>query len=817
MRTASETMSGKKQEAKKFESKYGYFTKDGREYVITRPDTPRPWINVVCNGDFGFVVSQTGSGFTWLDNSNLSRVTRWEQDLIKDEWGKYIYIRDNKTGEFWSATWKPCCPDFDFYEARYGQGYVILTSVFKGIRAVITMFVDRDEPVEILNLALTNESEKERNLSLFSYFEFCLGNAGDTHREFQKTFIETEIDREYGAIYGKKRSALVPGFISTGLSEIPVEAFHAAWPKPVAYDSDKEAFFGRYGNILAPRAVREGKLLNTDGRWVDSVASLQNDVTLKPGETKTVIYTIGAARIKETSAHDRFRKLIAKYRSEETVKKELERFKALWNDFVDKSSIETPDEALNFMTNVWLKYQAIAGRLWARCAYYQSSGGIGFRDQLQDSLVFLPLKPELTRKQILLHAEQQFEDGTVHHWWHPDTGKGAVTHMTDDLLWLVFIALHYIDETNDETILDEIAPFLPGHTGEVKRGSIYDHCIRAMDKVLSRWSPRGLPLIGEGDWNDGLSHVGVRMKGESVWLGHFFYWILKQFAPICGKRGEPERMKNYLDRAEKLKAAINEHAWDGEWYIRATRDDGRPLGSKSCKGKEGGVIFLNAQTWAVFHGTATPERAKQAMASCEKHLFREYGALLFTPAYTKADPTIGYLSRYAPSIRENGGVYTHAATWAVQALCTMRNGDLAFEVYRRMCPIVRGLNPDLYFVEPYATPGNVDGPDSPNFGRGGWTWYTGSGAWMFRAGMNYIVGVRPVREGLMIDPVIPKSWKKLSAKRFFRGATYKIEIENPKGVSSGVKQVTVDGKAIEGNIIPPAGDGKEHSVKVVMG
>ncbi len=796
---------------KKFESKYGYFTQDGREYVITRPDTPRPWVNVMCNGDYGAIESQTGSGFSWRDNSNLSRITRWEQDLIKDSWGKYIYVRDQESGDFWSATWKPCCPDFEDYQVRHGLGYSVLKSRYQDISIEKTIFVTVKDPVEIWRVKVKNEGEQARKLSLFTYFEWCLGNAADTHREFQKTFIETEIDENHNAIYGRKRPALVPGFISSGLSESPLEAFHAcANIKPAAYEGDKEAFFGRYGEIQAPKAVREGHLNNTHGKWVDSIASLQVDVELEAGEEKTVIFTLGESRSRKEELQ-----IINKYSSEEVIEEALGEVKKMWDSLVNPTWIETPDESMNFMTNIWLKYQAISARLWARCAYYQSSGGFGFRDQLQDCQIFFSSKPELAKKQILLHAEQQFPDGTVFHWWHHGTKMGAITEMSDDLLWLDYITLNYIDETNDEAILDIKANFLPDKkTKKVTQGTLYDHCMRAIDCVLGRWSKRGLPLIGEGDWNDGMSHVGIRWKGESIWLGHFLYGILTRFVPIIEKRGDKKRAKEYAKRAEALKQAINKHAWDGKWYIRATRDDGRPLGSKACKE---GKIFLNAQTWAVMTGTATPERAKQAMESAEKHLFREYGPLLFTPAYTKTDPTIGYLSRYAPSVRENGGLYTHAGTWAVVAESILRKGDAAYQVYKSFNPILRGLNPDHYLCEPYVTPGNVDGPDSPHFGRGGWTWYSGSGAWYAVVILNWLLGIRPTREGLLMDPVIPKDWPGFKAKRLFRGATYHIEVKNKNGKGQGVTEVIVDGKSQTSPVVKPFPAKSEHRIQVILG
>ncbi|MBU9888331.1 MAG: glycosyl transferase family 36 [Candidatus Omnitrophica bacterium] len=795
---------------KKFASKYGYFTPDGREFVITRPDTPRPWVNVISNGDYGTIETQTGSGFSWRDNSNLSRITRWDQDLIRDSWGKYLYVRDRDNGDFWSGTWKPCMPQYDFFEVRHGQGYSVLTSKLNGIRFEKTVFVDVEDPVEVWKVVLTNETSRKRRLSLFSYFDWCLGNWADTHREFHKTFIETHYDRRNGCLHGIKRAPLVPGFISTGMTERPLQGFHASNPKPAGFDGDKESFLGRYGEPHAPAAVVEGRCRDSEGKWGDAAASLQVDVALGPKESKTVIFMLGSTRTGEES--DR---ILKKYSNLKTADIELKKVKALWDSFVHASEVETPDEAMNFMTNTWMKYQAISGRLWAKCGYYQSSGGYGFRDQLQDCQIFFATRPELAKKQILMHAARQFPDGTVHHWWHHGTNIGAVTNCSDDLLWLDFITLNYLDETADTSILDTDVKFLPDpKTQEVTSAPLYDHLTRAIDKVLTRFSPRGLPLIGECDWNDGLSHVGLKWKGESIWLGHFLYGILDRIAPLMEQRGDGAKAEGYRDRARSLKDALNKEGWDGGWYLGATRDDGRPLGSKSC---ETGKIFLNCQTWAVITGVADQDRARIVMDAAAKWLYKKYGPLLLTPGYNKTDATIGYITRYAPSVRENGGLYSHAGTWAVQAEAMRRDGDKAYQVYKSFNPAVRGLEPDLYYCEPYVMPGNVDGPDSPNNGRGGWTWYTGSAAWYAVVVLNWLLGVRPEADGLRIDPAIPKKWPGFKMKRLFRGTTYVIEVKNPDQTGQGVKELRVDGKRQTVNLVPDLRDGGTHRVEVILG
>ena len=794
-----------------FANGFGYFVDKGDEYVITRPDTPKPWVNVISNGDYGLIISQTGGGYSWRTHAKFNRLTRWKQDLVKDEWGKYIYLRDNDVGDFWSLTWKPVCRPPKRYECRHGLGYTTISSLNAGIESTVTLFVPLDEPLEVWYVRLHNRSDRPRHLSLFSYFEWLLGVAPDWHREFHRLFIETRFDAALGAILASKRLWELPG------RELPSAsggrwnrswdyiAFHAASPPPSGFECNKEAFLGMYGSLQSPRAVLQGHSLQMDGPWGDPIGSLRVDVSLAPGEEKAIIFTLGA--VEELSEAER---LVAKYRDVKAAQEALAKVKDFWHEFLSPLWVETPDRAFDIMNNTWLKYQAISGRLWGRTGYYQPEGAYGFRDQLQDCQIFLLIgRPDLTLKQIRQHARHQFQDGTVYHWWHPIAETGAVTRMSDDLLWLPFVTIGYLKETADFAALDVVEPYLDG--GE---GSLYDHCRRAIDRALSRFSPRGLPLIGEGDWNDGMSAVGCEMKGESVWLGHFLYVILGEFARIASRRGEEETAARYTARAEGLRASINEHAWDGEWYIRATDDEGRVLGSRQCAE---GQIFLNAQTWAVIAGTATPERAKVAMEAVEGLLEQEYGPLLFYPAYARVDARIGYLTRYAPGMRENGGVYTHAATWAVLAECLLGRGDAAYRMYRKMCPIYRGLAPERYQAEPYVTPGNVDGPDSACFGRGSWTWYTGSAAWMLKVGIEGILGVRPVYEGLLVDPCIPSHWDGFRVRRVFRGAVYEIEVQNPDHVSSGVAEVVVDSHRQEGNVIPSFGDGRTHTVKITLG
>ncbi|MEM2679594.1 MAG: hypothetical protein QXU01_04180 [Candidatus Hadarchaeales archaeon] len=791
------------QEQRLLSNKYGYFTKNGREFVITRPDTPAPWVNIICNGDYGLAISQAGSGFSWRGNSALARLNIWHQDLIRDEYGKYIYVRDDENGEFWSLGWKPCCPDFEKYEVVHGLGYTEIKSARSGLDCSMLVFVPIGEPLEIWRVKLRNSSARSRAISLFTYLEWCLGNGMDTHREFHKTFIETEYITDLNCIFAKKRPLPTPRYISTGQPEIPLEAFHSVNMKPEGFEGDKLSFLGRRGDIRRPAAVESGRLSGNVGKFCDSIASLHVRIHLKPGEEKTIIFLLGAEK------REKIESLIRKYHDPINVEEALRKVIDFWENLVSGILVETPDNAFNILINYWLKYQALSGHMWARTGYYQCSGAYGFRDQLQSSLIALPLDPEITKKQILLHACAQFQDGAVYHWWHPGTTIGMRTNISDNMLWLPYILTFYLEETDDYKILEEKVPYVDG-----PEDTILNHCLKAIDLALSRFSPRGLPLIGAGDWNDGLSAVGLQWKGESIWLGHFLYGLLKRFAKVCRKVGLNEKAALYERRAEELKEKINEYGWDGEWYWRASKDDGSLIGSKTC---EEGRIYLNAQTWAIINEIAPPERVDKIKQAIEKYLLMDYGPLLLHPAYTKPDNTIGYITRYAPGLRENGGVYTHAGTWCILAYCKLREAEKAYDIFRRMCPPLRALDADAYQAEPYVLPGNTDGPTAKNYGRGSWTWYTGSAAWMFKVCTEWILGIRPVEKGLLIDPCIPKSWKRFRVIRKFRGAIYEIEVENPEGVNTGVREVILDNKKLAEPVIPSIGDGKIHKIIVRMG
>jgi len=795
---------------KKFATKYGSFSENGKEYVIATPRTPRPWINVISNGDYGMTVSQTGSGYSWRTHAQLNRLTRWEQDLIKDEWGKYIYLRDEK-GNVWSAGWKPVCAEPDAYRCRHGLGYTILESKNFGIETELLMFVPRDEPMEIWQLTLRNRSRKTRTVSLTTYFEWGLGQAPDWHREFHKSFIETEYDSKAGAIFATKRLWEVPTERGHWNTNWPFVAFHASSMKPSSYDTDKESFLGMYGNQAMPASVGEKQLAKRKGNWLDPCASLRNGIRLKPNQEATVIYTLGCGDSRPHAAD-----LAARYRSKDAVQAAFSKVSEHWAMLLDTVHVTTPDDAMDLMENTWLKYQAISGRIWGRTAYYQTGGAYGFRDQLQDSQLWLPIDPGRTKQQLLLHARHQFSDGTVYHWWHPMSEIGLRNDISDNLLWLPFVTNAYLQETADFSILDLAEPFVD----VAHPASMYDHCTRAIEKALGRFSQRGLPLIGAGDWNDGLSAVGLDMKGESIWLGHFIHRILHDFADVARRRNDIERSERYRAHAHTLREKLNTLAWDGEYYYGATLDSGGKLGSKE---NEEGSVWLNPQTWAIIGQVSDRDRSEQVFDVVEKKLEFEIGPLLLYPAYRTPDKYVGYLTRYSPGMRENGGVYTHAATWAVIAAAMLGRGASAHRLYTKINPVHRGKKADVYCAEPYVTPGNIEGPDSAFFGRGGWTWYSGSAAWLFKVGLEWILGIRPTVEGLLVDPCIPSMWKGYRVKRTFRGAVYNIEVRNPERVECGVKEVWVDGRVLGAAMgprrttLPLFQPETAHDVVVVLG
>lgn len=708
---------------------YGHFDPRDGSYVVTSPRTPRPWINVLANDRYGVVLSQAGSGFSWFDNCQLFRISRWEQDLVQDNYGRYVYVTDLDAPESsWATTLKPTGVDVPGETVRHGLGFSDFCRTYHGIETRQTVFVPREDAVEVWILRVANRSERTRRLRLTSYLEWHLGGIGDWHREFHRLFMESRSEGD--VLLAWKHPGLEEG--RRERLETPIHAF-VAWPgRPeTRWITDKLAFLGPAGSLVRPVALADPPAPSTTPRWDDPIAAGMVEISLEPGEEQFLTFVIGAAP-------DAGRALaLARKYNVAAADQELAATKSHWRDLCRTPASQSGDPAIDLMVGTWLPYQAVAGRLKARCAYYQQGGAYGYRDQLQDSLMLLDIDPSETLAQLKRHADAMYEDGGVRHWWHPETSIFVESRHSDTCLWLAFGLLEYLDATGNVAALDTPCRFLDRFTQKPgTESTLLKHALRGVDRALERRSPRGLPLIGAGDWNDGLSHAGIDGKGESVWVAMFLFHILTRLQPVLTDLGRPEFAARYAAEANALRRAVEEHAWDGEWYIAGTRDDGKPFGSRTCSE---GRIFLNPQTWAVISGIGSPERTARAMQSVREHLVTDYGALLLKPAYASVDPYIGYITRYAPGLRENGGVYSHASTWAVQAFAMMSDRETALRIFRGMLPCLRSAaDADLYAAEPYVMPGNLDGPDSPYAGRAGWTWYTGSAAWMRRIALRYL-------------------------------------------------------------------------------
>jgi cellobiose phosphorylase len=787
---------------------YGRFTADGREFCITDPRTPRPWANIIANPRMGLAITQTGSGFTWIDNSQLAVLTRWQQDLVRDRSGKFLYARDVESGEVWSLSPAPTWPAYDLYECRHGLGYTTFVTEFAGIRAAWTLFCDADRTAELWQVRLSNRSGRPRRLQLCTYLEWCLGVAPDPRREFHKLFMETGFDESRSAVIAQNHMWEVPsdrwGHWNT---RFPYHVGFACTESIDEAQGDKHEFLGMYNGVVAPHGVSAEAWSPRFGRHEDPIAATRMSVELGPGEEDRPVGYVLAVGDDEASMLG----LIDTLRSTEAIAKSLDTIKADWPRRLAGLQVDTPDESINHLTNYWLRYQTISGRMWARCGYYQQSGAYGYRDQLQDSQVWLPIDPSKCREQILLHASHQFADGSVQHWWHPLTEQGLATRFSDDLLWLAFVTANYLRETGDYDILSTAVPFVD----DGGPAPLTEHVRRAFARVFERTSPRGLPYIGAGDWNDGLSAAGLQERGESIWLGQFLVGLLADWSEIHRRNGDGELARDYEERRDRLAAAINQFGWDGEWYVRATLDDGSTLGSAVC---ETGRIFLNTQTWAILNDVAPPDRAARCLDAVKDHLVTDVGPLLLTPAFAEPDPRIGYIARYAPGLRENGGVYTHAAVWAIAAASKARDARLVGTLLTSLNPARR--DPNRYMAEPYVTPGNIDGPESPHFGRGGWTWYTGSAAWLQRVVSEWVLGIRPEWDGIRVAPCLPPDWTHASLRRGYRGADLHIDIERqsdaaaPDPASPGPIAVTLDGESLPGNFLPSDRLTGQHKITV---
>jgi cyclic beta-1,2-glucan synthetase len=795
----------------------GGFTADGREYVTILGEgqwTPAPWINVIANASFGFQVSESGSGYTWSVNSRENQLTPWSNDPVSDPPGETIYVRDEDSGELWGPTVLPIREEAWPYTARHGQGYSRFEHTSHGVSLDLVQFVPLEDPIKISRLTIENLSGRSRRLSVTAYVEWVLG----VWRSTSAPFVVTEIDTETGAMLA--RNAWNSEFAGR-------VAFADLSGRQATWTGDRTEFLGRNGTPDHPASLERGERLSDKvGAGLDPCAALQTMVELRAGGRTEIVFFLGqAASAKEA------RILIALYRGAD-LDATLRAISKRWDDVLGTVQVTTPDRAMKLhaeslaaISDARLSYLGALGvlsswrRLWLSRSASRRDGACGCATRHRSA-------------QLLRAAARQFVEGDVQHWWHPPSGRGVRTRVSDDLLWLPYVVFQYLELTDDVALLDEIVPFLDGPTlapGKEdayfeprvsgQTGTLFEHCARALDRSLAVGS-HGLPLIGTGDWNDGMNRVGSAGKGESVWLGWFLHTTLWEFARLADMRGEYQRAETWRLHVSALKAALEREAWDGEWYRRAYFDDGTPLGSAGnaeCR------IDSIAQSWGVISGAAERARGARAMAAVEKYLVRrpEGLVLLFTPPFDQATPDPGYIKGYPPGIRENGGQYTHAAIWSVLAFAALGDGDKAGELFSLLNPINHASSRAgvyRYKVEPYVVAADVYA-EPPHVGRGGWTWYTGSAGWMYRAGIEWILGFHLRGTRLYFDPCIPRVWRRFEISFLYHSSRYEIVVENPQGVTRGLLSVELDGAQLATNnmYIQLADDGATHHVRVVLG
>lgn len=802
--------------ALEFSNEIGGFADNGQEYVtILRngQSTPTPWINVVANPGFGFQVSADGGCFTWAGNSRDNQLTPWSNDPVGDRPGEVIYVRDEDTGAFWGPTAAPVRLKSATYVARHGHGYSRFEHTQRGIALELLQFVPLDAAIKVSRLTIRNLSGRTRHLSVTAYVEWILG----TSRGASAPFISTAMEGTTGAMLARN---LWRG-PESGVAFVDMGGRQTSWT------ADRREFIGRNGTVERPLALAHpAPLSGRVGAGLDPCGALQTSIELKANSSIDILWFLG-----EAATPLEAQGLIMHWRAAD-IAAALESVRKHWDNILGAVQVKTPDRSLDIMLNGWLLYQTIACRLWARSAFYQASGAYGFRDQLQDTMALIIAQPALTREHLLRAAARQFTEGDVQHWWLPQTGRGVRTRVSDDGAWLCYCVAHYIESTGDLAILEESVPYLEGPrlrpdesdnffqpSAADDNSSLFEHCARALEGSFGV-GPHGLPLFGTGDWNDGMNRVGAAGRGESIWLGWFLLAALSKFEPLALARGEQSRAALWQATAAGLRAAMERSGWDGDWYLRGYFDDGTPFGSAAdseCR------IDSIAQSWGVMSGAADPERASRAMRAVDRYLVcRNAGlVMLFTPPFDQSALDPGYVKAYPPGIRENGGQYTHAAVWSVIAYAMQGEGDLAAELFSFLNPINHARTHAealLYKVEPYVVAADVYS-EPPHVGRGGWTWYTGSAAWMYRAGLEWILGCRMLGARLLLNPCIPHEWPVFEVTLQYGGSSYKITVENPRGVNRGVAELTLDGVAlaVEPALIPLLDDGATHQVRAVLG
>lgn len=799
-----------------FYNGWGGFSPDGASYRIAVRDgkhLPAPWSNVLANPGFGTLVTELGTGYTFWRNSRECKLTPWSNDPVLDPPGELAYLRDEESGEVWTAA-PGAGKHAEPYLVTHGRGFTSFEHERGGIRHTMTVFVPLEDPVKIMRLRLQNNSSESRTLSVTYYAEWVIG----VQRQANAPFIVSEWDESAALLTAQNRYQETFREATAFLGVFPQQDGASG---SVSWTSDQAEFIGRNGSPERPAALKRSRLSGRTGAHYASCGAVQRRLSLRPGEETEVIVLLGCASSRSAAAD-----LARRYRDAARCDEAWLEMTRFWERTLGQIAVDTPSVETNLLLNGWLLYQTLACRMWARSAFYQAGGAYGFRDQLQDALAMLHAAPELARKQILIHAAHQYEEGDVQHWWHEETERGIRTLFSDDLLWLPYAAARYAEHTGDDALFAEEAPYLtsePLKEGEHERyeatvrsgrsGSVYEHCVRAIDKALERIGEHGLPLIGVGDWNDGMNLVGAEGHGESVWLAWFLCEVMRRFEPICSERGDAARAARYRQMRERLAEAVQEHAWDGEWYRRAYTDAGTWLGSihnEECR------IDAIAQSWSVISGAAPKERALRAMQSFDRELVdRELSiAKLLTPAFDRSDPSPGYIQGYPPGIRENGAQYTHGVIWSIVAWCKLGQGDKAFELFHRLNPITHTRTDQevrQYVGEPYVMAADVYSSE-PHRGHAGWTWYTGAAGWMYQSGIEWLLGLQKRGNRLYLAPCVPSDWPGFEAVYRYGNTTYRLTFSRIPEATDGAKLL----QAGPDTFIELRDDGGEHRIAIAL-
>ena len=789
-----------------FDNGLGGFSADGREYVITTSagaTTPMPWLNVLANPTFGTLVSESGSASTWSENAQLFRLTSWSNDPVSDTSGEAMYLRDEDSGRFWSPTALPRAGSGP-YVTRHGFGYSVFEHEEDGVASTLTQHVAIDAPVKFFTLQLHNRSARARRLSVTGFVDCVLGGQAQQTR----LHVSTSVDAATGALLAvnpyNTDFAGRTAFFDTDATE-------------VSFTGDRASFLGALGSLSEPAAMSQARLDGVVGAALDPCAAIRVPLQLAAGESTQVVFRLGAGQTADEAA-----RLVAQWRGARAAADSLAAVKAHWQRTLGVLQVETPDQSLNLLANGWLVYQVLACRVWARTAFYQASGAFGFRDQLQDVMALVHAVPTQVRSHLLLAASRQFPQGDVQHWWHPPSGRGVRTRVSDDYLWLPLAACRYVQATGDASLLDESVPFLEGRllkdgeesnydlaTASAETASVYEHCRRSILHGL-RFGEHGLPLMGTGDWNDGMNAVGAQGKGESVWLAFFLAHVMTHFADVATSRGDRAFADRCASETARLRAAIQESAWDGAWFRRGWFDDGSPLGTSAnteCR------IDSIAQSWAVLSGAGDVDRSKTAMASLDAHLVSREDKLikLLAPPFDQSKPSPGYIQGYVQGVRENGGQYTHAAVWASMAFAQLGDARRAWDLFRILDPIRHAQTAQdvaVYKTEPYVVASDIYSTTG-HVGRGGWTWYTGAAGWLYRCISESLLGLHIAGDALTVRPCLPADWPGFAATYLHRGTRYAIRVTR-----EGDDGVTLDGAPVDDGRVALVDDGRPHVVEV---